>query len=136
MELLYRNFNTFLSLSKTANFGKDKSCGERTCLSARGLLMRLQLAIPSPSLCCTLQPGPLSLVQECRGLALIGRELHSVAMPALLCHKEPALLGALERIIPPLEIGGYFACSSLVLYGIRAPIIGPFCAWKPPILMQ
>ena len=25
-----------------------------------------------------------------RGLALIGRELHSVAMPALLCHKEPA----------------------------------------------
>ena len=58
--------------------------------------------------------------------------------PALLCHKEPArriqspLLGALERKIP---LGGYFACSSLVLYGIRAPIIGPFRAWKPPILM-
>ena len=34
------------------------------------------------------QPGPLSLVQECRGLALIGRELHSVATLALLCHKE------------------------------------------------
>ena len=33
MELLYRNFNTFLSLSKTANFGKDKSCGEREDLS-------------------------------------------------------------------------------------------------------
>ena len=54
------------------------------------------------------QPGPLSLVEECRGLALIGRELHSVAAPALLCHKEPArriqspLLGALERKIPPL----------------------------------
>ena len=43
------------------------------------------------------QPGPLSLVEECRGLALVGRELHSVA---LLCHKEPALimrlLGALS----------------------------------------
>ena len=36
------------------------------------------------------QCSPLSLVEECRGLALIGRELHSVATPALLCHKEPA----------------------------------------------
>ena len=25
------------------------------------------------------------------------------------------------------------ACPTLVLYGIRAPIIGPFSAWKPPI---
>ena len=56
--------------------------------------------------------------------------------PALLCHKEPArriqspLLRALERKIP---LGGYFACSSLVLYGIRVPIINPFCAGKPPI---
>ena len=54
------------------------------------------------------QPGPLSLVVECRGSALIGRELHSVAPPALLCHKEPArliqspLLGALERKAPRL----------------------------------
>ena len=40
----------------------------------------------------TYQHGPLSLVEECRGLALIGRELHSVATPALLCHKEPSLL--------------------------------------------
>ena len=32
----------------------------------------------------------LSLVEECRGLALIGRELHTDATPALLCHKEPA----------------------------------------------
>ena len=47
--------------------------------------------------------GPWStlLVEECRGLALIGRELHSVATPALLCNKEPSqgtqslLLGAL-----------------------------------------
>ena len=38
----------------------------------------------------TTQCSPLSLVEESRGLALIGRELHSVATPALLCHKEPA----------------------------------------------
>ena len=36
------------------------------------------------------QSSPLSLVEECRGSALIGRELHNVATPALLCHKEPA----------------------------------------------
>ena len=42
------------------------------------------------------------------GLALIGREDHRVAPPALLCHKEQArrigspLLAALERKIPPL----------------------------------
>ena len=36
------------------------------------------------------QSSPLSLVEECRGSALIGREDHSVATPALLCHKEPA----------------------------------------------
>ena len=54
------------------------------------------------------QCSPLSLVEESRGLALIGREVHGVAPPALLCHKEPAhriqspLLGALERKIPPL----------------------------------
>ena len=40
------------------------------------------------------QFSPLSLVEECRGLALISREVHSVAPPALLCHKEPKpLLG-------------------------------------------
>ena len=32
-------------------------------------------------------------------------------------------------------IKNHFACSSLVLYGTRAPIIGPFRAWKPTILM-
>ena len=36
------------------------------------------------------QCGPLSLVEDCRGSALIGQEDHSVAPPALLCHKEPA----------------------------------------------
>ena len=35
------------------------------------------------------QCSPLSLVDEYRGLALIGREVHSDAPPALLCHKEP-----------------------------------------------
>ena len=54
------------------------------------------------------QCGPLSLVEAQRGSALIGRELHSVAPPAILCHKEPArriqspLLGALERKKPPM----------------------------------
>ena len=33
----------------------------------------------------------------------------------------------------PKPLGGYFACFLLVLYGIRAPIIGPFRAWKPLI---
>ena len=47
-------------------------------------------------------PG-LSLVELLHYCSLIGRELQSVATPALLCHKEPArriqspLLGALER---------------------------------------
>ena len=46
---------------------------------------------PQVSLLCglclvLLQPGLLALVEECRGLALIAREIHSVA----LCHKEPA----------------------------------------------
>ena len=49
---------------------------------------------------CLIQCAPLSLVEIQRGSALIGRELHSGATPALLCHKEPApriqssLLGA------------------------------------------
>ena len=52
-------------------------------------------------------PG-LSLVELLHYCSLIGRELQSVATPALLCHKEPArriqspLLGALGRKIPPL----------------------------------
>ena len=29
----------------------------------------------------------------------------------------------------------YFACSSLALYGIRAPILGPFRTWKPTVFM-
>ena len=36
-----------------------------------------------------LQCSPLSLVEECRDLALIGREQKFVAMPDLICHKEP-----------------------------------------------
>ena len=45
----------------------------------------------------THQQGPLSLVRECRGWALIGRDLHSVAPSAFLCHEEPA-----RRIQSPL----------------------------------
>ena len=33
-----------------------------------------------------LQPGPLSLVEECRGLALIGRENHSVEIFSKCCY--------------------------------------------------
>ena len=47
---------------------------------------------------------------------------HDVAMPALLCHEEPAQgtqsLLYLGQNIP--DMGGIF-CLSLVLYGIRAP---------------
>ena len=50
--------------------------------------------------------GPLSLVEECRGSTLIGREDYSVAPPALLCHKEPAPSRGLWM-------------PELVLYGIR-----------------
>ena len=55
------------------------------------------------------QCSPLSLVEEGRGLALIGRELQSVATPALLCHK--------GLKCPPCW--GHFACLELVLYCIR-----------------
>ena len=82
---------------------------------SRALLPAL-LKLHCRDLFSPIQRGPLSLVKECRGLALIGRKLHSVAMPALLCHKEPALLG--------LWNSKYFACSSLVLYGIRASMPG------------
>ena len=61
-----------------------------------------------------------------RGMSRLGSHWSKASpvmlAPAILCHKEPArriqspLLGALERKIPQ---GGYFACSSLVLYGIR-----------------
>ena len=40
------------------------------------------------------------------------------------------LLGALDRNTP-IALGG-ISCPTLVLYGIRAPIIGPLRAWKPP----
>ena len=66
------------------------------------------------------QPGPLSLVEEFRDLTLIGRELHSVAPPALLCHKEPARIKQkpLGLCVPKTLVGG-FGCDELVLYGIR-----------------
>ena len=36
------------------------------------------------------QPGQFSLVEDNRGCALIGREVDSVATPALWCHKDSA----------------------------------------------
>ena len=65
----------------------------------------------------------LSLVQSFRVLLA----------PTILCNKEPArciqspLLWAMEC--------GFGSCSSLVVYGKWAPIIGPFHAWKATILM-
>ena len=50
------------------------------------------------------------------------------APPALLCHKETAR--CIQR-----HLLGTFCFSSLFLYGIRLPIIGPFRALKPTILM-
>ena len=48
------------------------------------------------------QCSPLSLVQECRSFAIIGREDHTVA-PALLCHKEPVpIIGPFSTRKPPI----------------------------------
>ena len=45
------------------------------------------------------QDSHLSLVELQRGSALIGRELYSVATPAILCHKEPARASTAPRWI-------------------------------------
>ena len=50
----------------------------------------------------------------------------------LLRQQSYAIKNQLGHPQPP-TIGVYFACSSLVLYDIRAPIIG--LAWRPTILM-
>ena len=51
----------------------------------------------------------------------------------LLRQQSYAIKNQLGHPKPPIR--GYFACSSLVLYGIRVPIIGPFHAWKSANLM-
>ena len=48
--------------------------------------------------------------------------------PAILCRKEPA------RASEDSYKGFQSAGDTLVLYGIRAPIIDPFHAWNPTIL--
>ena len=48
------------------------------------------------------QPGPLALVQECRGLALIGRELRSVEM-MLLRQLSYAIKNHKDRWLPYTE---------------------------------
>ena len=49
------------------------------------------------------QCSPLSMVEVQQSSTLIGRELQSVATPAILCHKEPAWAsidtGYLERLL-------------------------------------
>ena len=64
-----------------------------------------------------IQCSPLSLVEECRGLALIGREVHSVATPASreLWMPELVLYGIREiRLDPPhrVELCGLIALSN------------------------
>ena len=56
------------------------------------------------------------------------RQLSYAIKNQLKAPKAP--IGGLWDEIPPL---GGISCLSLVLYGIRAPIIDPFRAWKPPL---
>ena len=62
-----------------------------------------------------------SKVEHCSGL----RSIQLLLTPALLCHKYTA------QGMQNSFIGGHF---SLCLYGMRAPIIDSFCAWKPLIM--
>ena len=63
------------------------------------------------------------------------------SLPAWMQTGPPPYRGLFRGIASPVILcqlyakynGGYFACSSLVLYGIRAPKIGPFRAWKPSL---
>ena len=95
-----------------------------------------------------LRQATYTTTRQSRALSLVGivearlslvesfiklKYFHNVAAPALLCHKEPArriqspLLGALER-------KKYFACSSLVLYGVRdrwLPCMERSYYWSP-----
>ena len=100
--------------------------GETSRLSHSRELIRAD----SPAVCISLmsQTGP----PRCRGM------FRGITSPTVLCHKEPARAskapykGLCNANNPHWW---YFACSSMVLYGIRAPIKGPFHAWKPIILM-
>ena len=65
--------------------------------------------------------GLPSKVEHCSGL----RSIQLLLTPALLCHKYTA------QGMQNSFIGGHF---SLCLYGMRAPIIDSFCAWKPLIM--
>ena len=51
--------------------------------------------------------------------------------PGLSAQSPPSNIELCDKMPPTRSI----SCLSLVLYGIRAPIIGPFRAWKPTILM-
>ena len=86
--------------------------------------------------CISFSPDWSTLIG--RGLTLLRSHWSRASLvllaPAILCHKEPA-----RPILPSKGhyIGGYFACSSLGLYGIRivcfharkGPIIGALMSW-------
>ena len=76
---------------------------------------RLQKLVEHEHYTAPLQPGPLSLDEECRGFALIGREccwrqLSYAIKNQLVASKAPLLDPAPTRV---------FGCDELVLYGIR-----------------
>ena len=84
-------FSTLVILLK---LGFSNSCSKREKIShklrQKNLIMRncsSARVSSTPSHHPAHQPGPLSLVQECRGLALLCSR--DVATPALLCQKEP-----------------------------------------------
>ena len=80
------------------------------------------------------QCSPLSLVEKCRGFALIALVERIIVLLHQLSY---AIKNQLGHRTPPTRGFGTQrtnrSCSSLVLYGIRAPIIGPIRTWKPPI---
>ena len=62
------------------------------------------------------QPRPGGCAGRYPGFALIGRELHSEALPALLCHKEPAY-----GIRPMRGEPGYISVQVSLLYSTLLP---------------
>ena len=70
----------------------------------------------------SIQTGPL----PCRGLIREITRQQSYAIKNQLGYPKPPIRGFGTQNTP--------ICASLVLYGIRVPIIGPFRAWKPTIL--
>ena len=82
--LISKAFRGQLVISEFAEFSVDvKEIYDKCAPNMRGIPAQY---IPQLARQCS----PLSLVQLHRGSTLIGRELQSVAKPAISCHKEPA----------------------------------------------